>query len=518
MSLIETFRRSRARTPDKVAVACGEQSWTYAELDRVTDNLAVNLLEAGIERGDRVALHLMNGPELAFSYLGCLKAGCIAVPINVRLKSLEIDYILRHSGAVCYVGQPDLFAQVAKLPTRVPGLNCYFLTGDSSTVPEARSFGELLRPSERSVALPDIAPDQTAAIMYTSGTTAQPKGVTHSHETLLQSAQGMRDMLLDENQVVVVMSSMAHQVGFGMLFLPALLNGATVAITPVLDPAVVLQTFERWRGTYTLGLPVMVHGLVQAQTAAPRDVSSGGVYFCGGDSVSPTLQAAFRSALGQAVCEAYGATEAVPLAWNRPGRVRIGSLGQAAPGVHFRLLDAEDRDVGPGEVGEICVKSTRLMTGYWQDPDSTAWALRGGWFHTGDLARCDADGYYWFAGRKKEIIIRGGSNISPQEVEAAICEHPAVSEVGVVGRPDPVWGETVSAWVALRPGKAVAEADLIAFARERLADYKTPERIIFLSELPKGPSGKIQRRALREMEMAQMGIRADSKPENVIAT
>jgi long-chain acyl-CoA synthetase len=158
------------------------------------------------------------------------------------------------------------------------------------------------------------------------------------------------------------------------------------------------------------------------------------------------------------------------------------------------------------------------MTGYWQDPDSTAWALRGGWFHTGDLARCDADGYYWFAGRKKEIIIRGGSNISPQEVEAAICEHPAVSEVGVVGRPDPVWGETVSAWVALRPGKAVAEADLIAFARERLADYKTPERIIFLSELPKGPSGKIQRRALREMEMAQMGIRADSKPENVIAT
>jgi long-chain acyl-CoA synthetase len=146
------------------------------------------------------------------------------------------------------------------------------------------------------------------------------------------------------------------------------------------------------------------------------------------------------------------------------------------------------------------------MTGYWQDPDSTASALRGGWFHTGDLAHCDADGYYWFAGRKKEIIIRGGSNISPQEVEAAICEHPAVGEVAVIGRPDPVWGETVTAWVVSRPGKAVAEADLIAFARDRLADYKTPERIIFVSELPKGPTGKIQRRALREMELAQTGM------------
>jgi long-chain acyl-CoA synthetase len=226
--------------------------------------------------------------------------------------------------------------------------------------------------------------------------------------------------------------------------------------------------------------------------------------------VSPTLQAAFRSAMGQPVCEIYGATEVVPLAWNRPGHVRIGSLGQAAEGITFRLLDLEGRDVQPGEVGEICVQSARLMTGYWQDPDSTASAMRDGWYHTGDLARRDTDGYYWFAGRKKEIIIRGGSNISPQEVEAAICEHPAVSEVAVIGRPDPLWGETVAAWVALRPGKAVAEADLIAFARERLADYKTPERILFLSELPKSPTGKIQRRALREMELAQTEFRADS--------
>jgi long-chain acyl-CoA synthetase len=502
LSLIETFRQWRIRTPGKIAVGCGEQSWTYAELDSVTDNIAINLLAAGIERGDRVALHLMNGPELAFSYVACLKAGCIAVPINVRLKGREIDYVLRHSGAVCYVGQPDLFAAVANLPTRVPGLDRCFLTRDSSDVRQARSFAELLRSPGQRHALPDIASHQTAAILYTSGTAARPKGVTHSHETLLGSARAMHDAQLNENQIVVVMSSMAHMAGFGMLFLPALLNGATVAITPVLDPGAVLQTMERWRGTYALGLPAMFHGLVQAQIDAPRDVSSGRVYFCGGDWVSPQLQAAFRSAMGQPVCEIYGATEIAPIAWNRPGHERIGSFGQAAQDVDFRLLDGEYGDVEPGEVGEVCVRSTRLMTGYWQDKELTASAVRSGWYHTGDLARLDADGFYWFAGRKKDVIIRGGSNISPQEVEAALCEHPSVSEVAVIGRKDPVLGETVAACVVLRQGHAVAELELIAFVRDRLADYKTPERVFFLPGLPKGPAGKILRRALREMEPA----------------
>ncbi len=461
------------------------------------------MLAAGIEPGDRVGLHLMNGPELAFSYLGCLKAGCIAVPINVRLKGREIDYILRHSGAVCYVGQPDLFAAVANLPTRIPGLDRCFLTRDSSDVRQTRSFGELLRSPRQRGALPGIASHQTAAIIYTSGTTARPKGVTHSHQTLLASAGAMRDAQLHENQIVVVMSSMAHMAGLGMLFLPALLNGATVAITPVLDPRAVLETIERWRGTYMLGLPAMFHGLVQAQIDAPRDVSSARVYFCGGDCVSPTLQAAFRSALGQPVCEIYGATEIAPIAWNRPGHVRVGSFGQAAPDVDFRLLDAEYGDVEPGEVGEVCLRSTRLMIGYWQDTELTTSAVRSGWYHTGDLARLDADGFYWFEGRKKDIIIRGGSNISPQEVEAALGEHPAVSEVAVIGRDDPVLGETVAACVVLRRGHGVDEAELIAFARERLADYKTPERVFFLPELPKSPAGKILRRALREMEPAR---------------
>lgn len=502
MSLAELFQQSRIRTPDRVAVACGERSWTYAEVDRITDSIAIHLLEAGLECGDRIALHFSNSPELAFSYLGCFKAGCVAVPINTRLKYPEIDYILRHSGAACYLGQPDLFSEAAKSGMRAPGLDRHYLTGSSPDAPHAQPFEELLRPEGRPHLLPGILPEQIAVILYTSGTTARPKGAAHSHGTLAETARMMRNALLDEEQVVVVMSSMAHMVGFGMLFLSALLNGATVAIAPALDPGAILETFERWRGTYTIALPASLHNLVQAQMTAPRDVSSGRTYFSGGDSVAPALQRTFRTVMGLPLCEMYGMTEIAPASWNPPERVRIGSIGRLGEGIRFRLLDAEDRDVQPGGIGEVCVQGPHLMTGYWLDPDVTVASMRCGWFHTGDMARCDEDGYYWFAGRKKEIIIRGGSNISPQEVEAAVCEHPAVSEAAVIGRKHPVLGETVAAWVVLRAGMTVSEADLIAFTRKRLADYKTPDRVIFLSELPKSPVGKIQRRELRERELA----------------
>jgi long-chain acyl-CoA synthetase len=500
MSLTAGLKRSRTRNPEKLAVVFGEQSWTYAEFDELTNNVASNLSAAGLEPGDRVAFHLLNGPELAFGYFGCLKAGGVVVPVNTRLKGLEIDYILRHSGSACYVGQPDLYAEVARSCPAIAALELRYVTGGSRGS-RTSSFDDLLRSAASAVPIPEIAPDQLAAILYTSGTTARPKGVMYSHESLGQMADAMHHMQLDQDQVAVVMSSMMHMVGFGMVFLSGLLNGATVVITGPFDFKGVLESFGRWSCTYTVGLPVMFHGLLQAQSEMPQDVASGRFYFCGGDSLPPTLQEAFQAAFGP-VCEVYGTTEIAPIAWNRPDHVRVGSIGQPGEAVAFRLVDSHGRDVRSGEVGEICVQGPHLMIGYWQDPDATAAAVRNGWFHTGDLASCDADGFYWFAGRKKEIIIRGGSNISPHEVEAILYQHPAVSEVGVVGRPDHVWGEVVVAFVVLRSGQAVTEAELIAFAREKLADYKTPECVIFRDDLPKGPTGKIQRRALAQEEHA----------------
>jgi long-chain acyl-CoA synthetase len=500
MSLTGGLTRSRIRNPEKAAIVFGHQSWSYAQFDQLTDDIAHNLIAAGLEPGDRVAFHLHNGPELALGYFGCLKAGCIAVPVNTRLKGPEIDYILRHSGSACYIGQPDLHAEAARSSSALAVLDLRYVTGEPRGR-QLRAFEHLLRPVAGFRSLPEIAPDQVAAILYTSGTTAWPKGVTHSHESLTQTAGMMRQMCLNHDQVAVVMSSMAHMVGFAMMFLSGLLNGATVVITRPFDFKTVLESYAAWGSTYLLGLPVMFHGLLQAQAESPRDIASGGFYFCGGDSVSPALQEAFQSALGP-VCEVYGLTEIAPVVWNRPGHVRVGSIGRPGEGISIRLVDAGGRDVKPGEVGEICIQGPHLMTGYWQDPDATTAAIRDGWFHTGDLASCDRDGFYWFAGRKKEIIIRGGSNISPQEVEAVLYQHFAVREAAVVGRPDPVWGENVVAFVALRSGHTVTESELIAFARERLADYKTPESVNFRGELPKSPTGKIQRRALREEEYA----------------
>lgn len=506
MPLVTGLRRRCDRGPDKLAVICGDHSWTCAEFDRLTDFVAGRLLCAGITPGARIAFHLLNLPELALGYVGCLKAGAIAVPVNTRLKAREIEYVLRHSGAACYIGQPDLYSEVTGLRKQVPDLRRLYLIGDGSSVDGERSFGELLQPLPMPVSLPPIAADQAAAILYTSGTTANPKGVTHSHETLAQIARAMRGLQVDENQVVIVITSMAHMVGFGMLFLASLLNGATVVLLPRIEPLSVLQAFQRHRCSCTFGLPTQFHALAQAQSATPHDVSSGRFYFCGGDSVSPALQEAFERAMGQSVCEAYGGTEAVPLTYNRPGRVRVGSIGQAAEGVRIRLLDNQGQDVALGDVGEICIQSTVLMMGYWNDPEATTKAIREGWFHTGDLARCDADGYYWFAGRTKQIIIRGGSNISPQEVESVLQDHPLVREAAVVGRPDRVWGEIVVAYVVLELGQSLPEAQLIAFARARMAAYKTPEHVVFMVALPKTATGKLDRRSLREAEQARSNL------------
>lgn len=500
MPLTESFQRSYDRNPAKVAIAFGERSWTYAECDRLTDNLARNLLADGAEPGERVALHLLNGPELALGYIGCLKAGCVAVPVNTRLKGREVDYILRHSGSACYLGEPELYAGIAASCPALGGLERRYLTAEA-TGRGIAPFTNLLRSPDHQISLPTLAPDHVAAIVYTSGTTAHPKGVVHTNETLAQLARAMRDVHLDEDQVVLIMSSMAHLIGFAMLFLSSYLNRATTVITRPFDFSSSLQAFARWRCTYTLALPVMLRALLDAQAAARHDVSSGRYFFGGGDCVTPVLQDAFQRSFAP-ICELYGLTEIAPASWNRPGEMRVGSIGRVSECVAFRLLDAGGSDVEPGTIGEIGIRGPHLMKGYWQNSEATAAAFHDGWFRTGDLARCDADGFYWFAGRKKEIIIRGGSNISPQEVEAVLYEHPSVAEAAVVGRPDSVWGEAVIAHVVLRSGQEIDATELISFARQRVADYKTPEVVVFHSELPKSATGKIQRRALREAACA----------------
>jgi len=429
-----------------------------------------------------VAVHWPNTIEAVELLFGIFKAGLIAVPINLRLKPAEIAYQFRHSEAVLCFSEPAVAPLAEQARESCPALR-QILT----SVPTCHSAANL----------PELDENLPVVILYTSGTTAQPKGGTHTHRTLAETARQIGTNVLGEGDVVLVVTSLMHAAALNCVLLPAIYQGATAALVPVFQPAAVLDAVERFRCTYTGILPALLQFVVEEQIRQPRDVSSMRSVIAGGDTVPVSLQERFQKHFGVPVQEVYGMSESLPVSINPRHAIRHGSVG--VPRVETRIVDLHDRDVAPGQTGEIVVRSSSNCIGYWNDEAATANLLRGGWLHTGDLGGLDSDGYLWFRGRLKQIIVRGGSNISPQEVEEALYQHPAVLEAGVIGAPDNIYGEVVVAFVVLRAGTSAGEEELREYARQRLSDYKVPERIYFISELPKGLTGKVQRRVLKEM-------------------
>jgi long-chain acyl-CoA synthetase len=499
MNLGRMLRQSAERVPHKAAVICGERVVSYEELDRSSDALARWLLRQGLESGDRVAIHWCNSVALANLYFACFKTGLIAVPVNNRMKGPEIAYILEHSRAKLCFSQPELaplceearaeYADVPAIYTELPDLESAALaTGD----------------------LPEVDPAHVAAVLYTSGTTARPKGVIHTHISLMGSVELMCMLGVDETHTLLAMTQMLHISGLACVLLPALARGATVVLLPAFDAAQSLDLVERWRVTTLLSLPAMLRFVVEEQGRNPRDVSSVRVCVAGGDTVPVNLQERFRALFGCSVQELFGMTESVPMTCIPADAPRSGSVGPVVQPVEARVVSLSGHVAGDGEIGEFQIQSPANCIGYWENERATADTFDDGWLRTGDLVRRDADGYYWFEGRVKQIIIRCGSNISPQEVEEALYHHPAVLEAGVIGMPDPEVGEKVVAFVALREGRTANEQELRDLVRSRIADYKAPERVIFLEVLPKGLTGKVQRRALKELALAspEMGLAA----------
>jgi len=463
---------------------------SYQALDQATTSLARWFLREGLHPGDRVAIHWSNSIQAVKVFFACFRAGLIAVPINVRLKASEIAYILGHSNAAMCFSQPELAPIAEEARMECPALRRIY-----TDLPEtAQADGP---------ALPEVDAGQPALIIYTSGTTARPKGVTHTHQTLLCTSELMRSVGVDGAQIVLVMTPLMHASGLYCDLLPAILGGTTTVLVPAFEPGAVLDAIERFRCTYTIGLPALIQFLVEEQAHRPRDVSSMRLFYAGGDTVPVSLQERFQPLFGIPLQEAFGMTESVPICRNPREAIRSGSIGRLVEGVEAQVLDLFGEDVPEGDTGELAVRSPANFIGYWDNPEATAAALRDGWLYTGDLVRRDRDGYFWFEGRKKEIIIRGGSNISPQEVEEALYQHPAVFEAGVIGKPHPVYGEQVVAFVSLREGHHATEQQLRDFARKRLADYKVPERVFFVPVLPKNATGKVQRRALKELAVSQ---------------
>lgn len=477
------------RLPDKIALAVGDGTITYAGLEDRSRALACRLLRDGIRPGDRVGVHWANSVECALLLFACFQAGIIALPINTRFKAAEIAYVMRHSGAVAWFSQPEL-AGMAQTAADELDHSLAIRTALPEPLPESPANSDL----------PAAAAGSLAVIMYTSGTTARPKGVMHTHVSLLAGARAMASFGIDENQVVFCAMSMMHASGLVCTLLGAIQAGATAVLMPAFNPAGALDLIEKYRCTWALALPAMLQFVLDEQEMCPRNLDSLRVGISGGDSVPLNLQERFLSLFPQAdIRELYGITEIVPVTCGTSEANRPGSVGRPASDIAVRVLDEEGRDVADGEIGEFAVRSAGNFSGYWNDETATKAAIHDGWFLSGDLGYRDSDGFFWFKGRKKEIIIRGGSNIAPQEVEEVLYRHPAVHEAGVVGMPHPVYGEEVVACVALREGQTASEKELCAFACQHIADYKAPARIVFLDLLPKGVTGKIQRRALKDM-------------------
>ena len=472
--------------PSATALFCGERRISYRELDESSSRLAVWLLKHGLQRGDRVAIHWCNSIETVQLFFAIFKAGLIAVPINLRLKAPEAAWILQHSQALLCFSEPTLAPITEEARASCPALGSIL-----TQLPEGET--------ESSSPLPEIKTDQPAIILYTSGSTARPKGATHSHRTLLAALQLVADNFLVRDDIVLVTTQMMYAVGLVAALLAAVCRGVPAVLLPAFEPSSFLDTVERFRCTYTAALPALMQLVVDEQARQPRDTSSLRTAMAGGDSVPPALQERFAALLGVHMQEVIGMSETMVTAFNPKDAIRPGSVGRAVAGVRLAVVDAGGRHLLDGEVGELVIQSSGNCVGYWNDPTATEALMRGGWLHSGDLVMRDADGYFWFKGRKKEIIVRGGSNVSPQEVEEVIYQHPDVFEVGVVGEPDPVYGERIVAFVSPRNGNAPSEQELREYARKSLADYKVPEKIFFVPQLPKGPTGKVHRATLKAM-------------------
>lgn len=484
-----------ARRGGEIALSSPQGRWSWRELDAASHNYAVSLAVAGVRPGDRVATLLPNCDALLIHYLGCFKAGYVAVPLNYRYTPSEIDRALRTCSPQMLVYDQSRIADI-EAASEVDHLPL----GTLPWGPGDRAFADLLHGHDSSPIVPVQVGNAPAAIFFTSGSTGSAKGVTHSAESLAYMFHTFGRVLeLGAGDAVIALGSMSHIGAFLDLF-TGLWFGARAVIPPSLDAKDLLATVRKERPTHGIAIPAVLFRVVQDSGALPGDLASFRLLGTGGDSVPTEMRRLVKALDGPEVNEQFSMTEVGVVTQNPMGaKVKPGSVGTLVPGYELEIRDSRRQPVSRGEKGRLWVRSPGAMLGYWESPEATTEVLVDGWFDTGDVLSEDADGYLWFHGRQKQIIVHDGSNITPQEVEDALLLHPSISMAGVVGVPDPQHGENVRAFVALSPGVETPDVpSLIDFARRRIG-YKAPESIIVLDRLPMTISNKVDRKALRQL-------------------
>jgi acyl-CoA synthetase (AMP-forming)/AMP-acid ligase II len=498
-SLASVLAHHADRFGERPCLLWGDETITYAELDRRSAATAAGLARLGVSRGDVVAILLYNCPELLEAMFAVSRLGAVFMPINYRLAGEEVAYIASHAGARCVISEPEL-AHVAEAARGSLGGARFVAVG---APPDGWTAFAALRDAGPPPPIAPVAGDDLHRLMYTSGTTARPKGVMITYANLYwKNVAHVIEFGITGADKGLACGPLYHVGALDLTTTTVLYAGGTVEIHRKFDADLVLDTVER-RGITNVWLaPSMVNALLAHPTIERRDLSGLRLVIDGGEKMPlPLIERLLRAFPNAWFADAYGLTETVSgdtFLDKRKTVEKIGSVGKPCLHLEVGIRDDEDRPVPAGTLGEIVLRGPKVFTGYWKDPDATAAALRGGWFHTGDVGYLDAEGFLYVADRKKDLIISGGENIASPEVERVLYEHPSVLEASVVGRQDPRWGEVPVAFVVLRDGAKATADELQEFCRARLARFKVPRAVEFIDALPRNPSGKVLKRVLRD--------------------
>jgi long-chain acyl-CoA synthetase len=500
------IKEKASKHKDKTLFIFKDQQINYREFQQKTSLMAAGLASIGLKKGDRVAVYFPNSLEIIESYFAVGKAGAISIPVNPMFTPREIKYLVNNSEA------KFLFTSEAFLPTlqsarnEMPSLEKVIVQGTRDyfdTIPYRRLF----EGSTKGMDGLDVDPESVAMILYTSGTTGAPKGAMLTHDGLITNAEiMMTTMGFEETDRSLCSLPLFYLFAIAADLLQMMCAGASTVIVERFDAEIICRLIETYKVSVLNGVPTMFTYLINHSGRNKYDLTSLRIGDTGGGPVPVHLKLSFEKEVGMFLAEGYGLTESAPnLCIERPGQERrIGSCGLTLPGMETRVVNREDRDVPVGEVGEIIARSPTLMKGYWKIPEETAKTLRGGWLHTGDLGRKDKEGYVYIVDRLKDMIICGGFNIYPKEIELVLYSHPSVLEAAVIGVKDDVKGEIPKAVIVPKPGMKVTETEMKEFCRENLAAYKVPRFFEFTDSLPKTVTGKI-----RKMEMK--GNKEESK-------
>jgi long-chain acyl-CoA synthetase len=490
MNLADILTEAATRDGEHVAIKLDDAELSYAMLDGASAHIAGLLRERGFEAGDRVGIMLPNVPYFPVCYYGVLRAGGVVVPMNVLLKGREVAFYLRDSGAKLLFAWHG-FEQDATAGADSADAECVLVTPGE--------FEEQVGAAEPVTEVADTDGHDTAVILYTSGTTGTPKGAELTHSNLRRNCEVAAGLFgLGSDGVALGALPLFHSFGQTCGMNATVVSGGTLTLIPRFDPEKALEIIQRDQVNVFEGVPTMYGAMLHAPDRERFDTSSLKLCASGGSAMPVELMRAFEAAFGCKILEGYGLSETSPVAsFNHPDRERKpGSIGTPVEGVEMKVVDDDGNEVAQGEVGEIVIKGHNVMKGYWQRPDATEESIRDGWFHSGDMAKVDEDGYFFIVDRKKDMIIRGGYNVYPREIEEVLYEHPAVREAAVLGVAHDEYGEEVAAAVALKEGESVTPEELREFVKGQVAAYKYPRRVWLVDELPKGPTGKILKREI----------------------